>query len=347
MSGPDPVLRLVGVQCTTTWCRARVSATYSRRRSSPRLLVAPARLGVDEPGGADPAQVQDALPVVVVEREQLLVVRLEPLPAERDVDDAELQALRGVDGDDLHGRGVRLEAAGPLVGEHRADLGDPGAQPRGERGRAEALGDRGLVQGLRNVPQVGEVALAVGPGHDPRRRAPPGRDLRDGGDAPVREQARPGADGVAELVVVRVPGRREPLRVPAHERREGERRRAAVQAGLLQRGEQGEPVLGRCRAEHARRPRHHGGDAQRDERGAHRLGLRVRPGEHRDVARLERPPPSSDAARVVARCHEPVVAHAVAAAVRSPKAARDVRRHVLREQAARVGRRRRRRPPRR
>ncbi|CPU67888.1 Uncharacterised protein [Mycobacteroides abscessus] len=62
MSGPDPVLRFVGVQCTTTWCRARVSATYSRRRSSPSSSSRQRALASTNPGEPTPPRCSTRCP---------------------------------------------------------------------------------------------------------------------------------------------------------------------------------------------------------------------------------------------------------------------------------------------
>ena len=62
----------------------------------------------------------------------------------------------------LHGLGVGLEPpAALLVARVVAGVGDPLAQPRGQRGGAELLGGRGGVQQLADVAQVGQPALAA------------------------------------------------------------------------------------------------------------------------------------------------------------------------------------------
>ncbi len=83
-----------------------------------------------------------------------------PVPHVGAVDDGELEALAAVDGDDLDGVGVGFEAAGPfLVVGVTFGVVDPPAQPGGQRGRAEAVGDSSLVQELGDVAQVRHEAL--------------------------------------------------------------------------------------------------------------------------------------------------------------------------------------------
>ena len=61
----------------------------------------------------------------------------------------------------------RLRSAATSLG----GLGDPVAQPLDQRGQAEVPGDRGGVQRLADVPQVGEQPLAVGAGRAAGRAA--------------------------------------------------------------------------------------------------------------------------------------------------------------------------------
>ena len=83
----------------------------------------------------------------------------------------ELEALAAVDRQHLHGLGVGLQpAAALLVAGVVAGLGDPTAQPRGQRGNAELLARRRGVQQLADVAQVGQPALAVDVGEQPVRR---------------------------------------------------------------------------------------------------------------------------------------------------------------------------------
>ncbi len=75
--------------------------------------------------------------------------------------DRELEALAGVHGEDLYGCRVGVEP--PAALDHGVALGllATPAQPRAQRGQAELALQRGLVQRLGDVPQVGEQPLAA------------------------------------------------------------------------------------------------------------------------------------------------------------------------------------------
>ena len=95
-----------------------------------------------------------------------------PIPAEGDVDHRELQAVAPVDRQDLHRLRVGLQPSGPVGGLlDRVVEGVRGlvVEPVQQPGRtAPALALLG-VQSAGDVPQVGEVALAVGPREHPRQ----------------------------------------------------------------------------------------------------------------------------------------------------------------------------------
>ena len=65
-------------------------------------------------------------------------------------------------------------------------VGPPAAQPVGQRGQAEALLQRGGVQRLADVPQVGELPFAVDPAQHP------GRQVLLGGRPPRAARRRRG-----------------------------------------------------------------------------------------------------------------------------------------------------------
>ena len=134
--------------------------------------------------GARPADVAAAAALVVVEERDLRVAAGVAVPQGREVDDGVLQALAAVDGDQLHGRGVGVEAAGALGGDLELLVGDLLAQP----GRAARPGpSRSLgadpQQRLADVAQVGEGALAADPAEHAGGQSLDGRRLQHGRDA--------------------------------------------------------------------------------------------------------------------------------------------------------------------
>ena len=140
--------------------------------------------------------------VVVVEDDRVghLVVAPDRVPQERAVDDGELEALAAVDRQDLHGVGVGLQPPGALLVATFLDGGaDPGAQPARQRGGAEALVDRGAVQELADVAQVGHAPLAVDVLQDTLGQ-PLGRgdDLQQRGDAAGTQDARPAVQAAVD-----------------------------------------------------------------------------------------------------------------------------------------------------
>lgn len=91
------------------------------------------------------------------------------------VDHGVFQALAGVDGDELDGCRVRVEAAGVAEAAPGAALGDLLAQPGEQRGEPPPPGQGHLVECLANVPQVGEAAVAADLGQHLGRQASLGR----------------------------------------------------------------------------------------------------------------------------------------------------------------------------
>ena len=161
------------------------------------------------------------------------------LPQKRHVDDRELESLAAVDRQHLDRLGVRFEppaallVAGVLVG-----FGDPGAQPCGQRRRAELLLGRGGVQQLADVAQVGEPALSVDARSASWPAAPRAAVIVSSSDATpaAAQDPRPVVQPAVDLLpgpAVVVVGGRELLGGPADERRQrggmgaDHRRRAA------------------------------------------------------------------------------------------------------------------------
>ena len=154
------------------------------------------------------------------------------VPQVRAVDDGELEALAAVDGEDLHGLGVGLEAAaavlvvGVLVG-----LGDPPAQPGVSAVAPRLLGVGRGVQQLADVAQVGQLALARRPGQDPRRAGARPASMvssSDGHAAAAQHAAQP-----VQAASARPPSRarrrpRHLLGGPADEAGQGGRRARAI-----------------------------------------------------------------------------------------------------------------------
>ena len=171
-------------------------------------------------------------------------------PANGHVDDRELEALAGVDGDQLHRGGVGVEPAGALRPRVRAGLGDPAAQPVEQRGEPEPLAARPRRAAPRPMwrrsvsrrsPPTsaehprGQAAGAWRPRAARRRRGRrTPRPTPAAGRTARRSRRRPPASSCG--------GVRPTKQVSAAPRAPG----AAVR--LLQRLEQRQPLLGRRRA---------------------------------------------------------------------------------------------------
>jgi hypothetical protein len=239
--------------------------------------------------GAVHADVDDALVagLRVVEEDRLGIARdVARLPQVGVVDDRELDALAAMDGEDLDGLGVGLEApAALLVARVLAGRGDLLAQPRGQRGGAHLLGRRGGVQELADVAQVGQLALAVdGPQHPLREALDQRHGLGQRGDALHAQDARPLVQAAVELLAVLLGGRRDPLRRPAQEGRERGRGGPCRRRRPFDRFEQAQPVARRGGAEDAARAVDDGGDVDLVEGVADERGVAVGSDEDGDVA---------------------------------------------------------------
>ena len=212
------------------------------------------------------------------------------LPQVGEVDDRELEALAAVDRQHLHRLGVGLQPAAALL-VARLLLGgrDPLAQPAGQRGRPEPLGGGRRVQQLADVAQVGQPPLAV-----LQREQPPGQPLDERDrlqqrrDAAHAQHARPLVQAAVDLLPLLLAGARDPLGVPAEERRQRGGAGAGGRARALDRLQQPQPVARGLGAEHAARAVDDRGDLDRVERVAHERRLAVGAHEHRDVARPHR-----------------------------------------------------------
>ena len=221
---------------------------------------------------------------LVVERDRHVLRDVARLEQVRVVDDAELQPLAAVHGEDLDGVGVRLQAAAAvLVAGVPARLGDPPPQPAGERGGPELLG----VQQLADVPQVGQPALAAHAGEHARGQALGERDrLHQRRDPAQPQHPRPVVQAAVDVLPFRVARRRDPLGAPAQERGQRGGAGAQVRRRPLQRLEQPQPLLGLDGAEHAARAVDDGGDAGGVERVADPRGVAVGLHEHGHVGGL-------------------------------------------------------------
>ena len=121
---------------------------------------------------ARPADVAAPAACVVVEERHGRVAAGEAVPQGGEVDDGPLQALAAVDGDELDSSGVGVEAAGALGGDLELVVGDLLAQPGEQADQPEPLLGGHPQQGLADVAQVGQRALAADARRAPGRSAP-------------------------------------------------------------------------------------------------------------------------------------------------------------------------------
>ncbi len=288
------VLRFVArTHQITAWWRARVSATYRRRRSSPRCSSwAACRWRRRTEGAVADSDVEGPTRCPcssVVEHDGLLRRSGgSGVPQVRAVDDREFQPLGAVDGEDLDGLGVGVEPPAAVLGVGGLGVGllDPAGQPGPQvRGAQLAGGSLGVKQ-LADVPEVGELPLAGCVGQDPRR-------------ASLRSQHGPGQRGHAEPSQRCPPsdasGRAVPPRRPRRLRRPPRRSYPRMgsgprpQRGIARRAARGPPAAG---ANARRRPDAKTLSVLPTTAGTPRLGARtarsglaVGADEHGDVAR--------------------------------------------------------------
>ena len=147
----------------------------------PQLLAGVLGRGVrrraSQPGPPLPADVEHPPAVrASCSRSVAAVGHFAAVPAERHVDDGELQALAGVHGEHLHGGGVGLQPPAALVGARRR-RGRRSARPASRRARVSPSDSStaAAVQHLRDVPQVGEQPLPADRGEQPALAAGPAR----------------------------------------------------------------------------------------------------------------------------------------------------------------------------
>ena len=147
------------------------------------------------------------------------------------------------------------------------------------------LGQRDLVQGLADVPQVGEPPVAADLGQHPGRQAGDARRLHHGGQATAAEQLEPRPQRLGDLVGEVVAAGVEVGGGVAEEagQRGGPHAGAAVR--LLEGLEQRQPVATRRRREDAAATGDHAGDADVEERGLRVGEVGVAVADDRDVAR--------------------------------------------------------------
>ena len=222
------------------------------------LLLGPADV-VGPPGTAG-ADVAAAPALVVVEARQVGLGDV-AVGDGGQVDDGVLEALARVDRHQLHGGRVAVETAGALEPAAGAALADLLAQPGQQRDQAVPLGQRDLVQGLADVPQVGEPPVAADLGQHPGRQAGDARRLHHGGQAAAAEQLEPRPQRLGDLVGEVVAAGVEVGGGVAEEAGQRGRPHAGAAVRLLERLEQRQPVgrrpgsRRRCRHRRSRRGR--------------------------------------------------------------------------------------------
>ena len=289
---------------TTAWCCARGSArrrpAAGPRRAARRRAACLWRLVV----AARPARRRSCAAGVgvVVDDRVGLARRCSRLPQVRHVDDRELEPLAAVDGQHLHGLGVGLQpAAALLVARVAVGLGDPPAQPDGQRGRAELLGrappraaagrrgaGRSAAARRRRRRACAPAAARQRDTSPPARRCPASRSTR------AQSCRRPWTSSHAVLG-----GAGHALGAPADERRQRGRARARGRGRALQRLQQPQPLARRLGGEHAARAVDHRGHAGRLQRVADPRGVAVGGARARRCRRGANAPRTSS---VLARC---------------------------------------------
>ncbi len=242
--------------------------------------------GVVGPAEAD---VDRALVVAVgvVEEDGLVALGdVAGLPQVGEVDDGELQTLAAVDGQDLDGLLVGLQApAALLVAGLLPGGGDALAQPGGQRSGAHLLGRRGGVQQLGDVAQVGQRALPVHGAQDAFGQALGAGDrLAQGGHPALAQHARPAVQAAVEVLELVVAGGGHSLGGPAQEWRQRRRPGAGGGAGALDGLQQGQPGARGVGAQHAARPVDDGRDVDGLQRVADQRRVAMRAHQDGHVA---------------------------------------------------------------
>ena len=188
-----------------------------------------------------------------------------------------------MDRDDLHGGGVAVEPAGALAG------GDPRRSSRSHSssaGQPEALAAAGLVQRLGDVAQVGQQPLAADRAEHPGGQPALLGRLEQGGHPAPAQQQRPAPQRSATSSVSSSPPASSSARVSPEERRERGGAHPAGPVRLLERLEQGQPlVAGRRGQQLGRRRRRPPGCRARRARAGPAPPARALADEDRDVAR--------------------------------------------------------------
>ena len=140
------------------------------------------------------ADVDGAPAVLVVEVDGVaLVGEAARFPQERAVDDRELESLAAVEGEHLHGVGIRVEAPGALVvGALAVGAVDPLAQPAGERGDAELLAPAAAPAAARRARGRSGAARRR-PARAAGRRRSPSRIDSASVETPARAASAPSA----------------------------------------------------------------------------------------------------------------------------------------------------------
>ena len=206
------------------------------------------------------------------------------------VDDGVLEALARVDRHQLDGGRVAVETAGALQATAGAALGHLLAQPGQQRDQPVPLGEGGLVQGLADVAQVGQPAVAAHLGQHPGRQPGDARGLHHGRQPTAAEQLQPRPQRLGHLVGEVVAARVEVGGGVPEEAGQRGRAHPGAAMRLLEGLQQRQPLDGRRGGEHAAAARDHAGDTDLLERGLGVGEVGVAIADHRDVAGPHRPP---------------------------------------------------------
>ena len=253
-------------------------------------VLAPVRATAWRCERAGAADVAAPPALVVVEERDLRVVADVAVPQRREVDDGVLQALAAVDRHQLHGGGVGVEAAGALGGDLELVVGDLRAQPAQQRRRRRAARRRSPGAAPRRCG-AGRSAVRSPPTRPSTRAvSPPTTAISSTAATPraARTSASVRTRSASASVSVVAAG----VELGRGAAEEGGQRRGphpVGAVGLLERLEQGQPLVGgrgvEDRAAGVDDRRH----ADREQRLLGRLELAAPGGQHRDVAGHQRP----------------------------------------------------------
>ena len=244
-----------------------------------RGLAATKCRGLGVLGAAATADVQ-APDSVVVEQDVVALLHI-AVEREGEVDDRELQALAAVHGHHLHRCGVAVEPA--VVLGLAALLLATVAQPVTQRREAEVLAVRRLLKQLCQVGHVGHVPLAAAPGQCPiGHAAQPGRLVHRRHPA-VAGVVGPLPDGVRDAVGQRITLIRKLFGGMAEEHRGGDGAHQSGAVRLVERLQQGQPVVAGIGGEDVGIPRVDGRYSRLDQSVEAGAGILALLDDHGDV----------------------------------------------------------------